>query len=123
MDTPLRPWSDTATVIYRPGSFWRITRGGVKAPFGTSFAPYHGAPAGDVHLYVKTSVFPGCFANGLPASQAAILDDVVGGADHVPRWARGGGQGATLADRSSSPAASKRPRRLRSVTSASAMDP
>ena len=35
--------------------------------------PYPGAPAGDVDLYVKQSVFPGCFANGLPASEAAVL--------------------------------------------------
>ena len=28
---------------------------------------------GDVDLYVKQSVFPGCLANGLPASQAAVL--------------------------------------------------
>src|SRR5499427_1821813 len=30
------------------------------------FAPYPSVPAGDVDLYVKQSVFPGCFANGLP---------------------------------------------------------
>ncbi len=41
--------------------------------------PYPGAPAGDVDLYLKTapdSTYPGfarCFANGLPASQAAVL--------------------------------------------------
>jgi pimeloyl-ACP methyl ester carboxylesterase len=28
---------------------------------------------GDADLYVKQSVFPGCLANGLPASQAAVL--------------------------------------------------
>ena len=28
---------------------------------------------GDVDLYVKQSVFPGCLANGLPARQAAVL--------------------------------------------------
>ena len=28
---------------------------------------------GDADLYVKQSVFPGCMANGLPASQAAVL--------------------------------------------------
>jgi pimeloyl-ACP methyl ester carboxylesterase len=28
---------------------------------------------GDADLYVKQSVFPGCLANGLPASQAALL--------------------------------------------------
>jgi len=35
--------------------------------------PYPGAPTGDADLYVKQSVFPGCFANGLPAAQAAVL--------------------------------------------------
>jgi pimeloyl-ACP methyl ester carboxylesterase len=35
--------------------------------------PYPGGPAGDVDLYVKQSVFPGCFANGLPPAQAAAL--------------------------------------------------
>ena len=37
------------------------------------FVPYPGGPAGDVDLYVKQSLFPGCFANGLPASEAAAL--------------------------------------------------
>ena len=35
--------------------------------------PYPGGPARDVDLYVKQSVFPGCFANGLPPAQAAAL--------------------------------------------------
>jgi pimeloyl-ACP methyl ester carboxylesterase len=35
--------------------------------------PYPGAPSGDADLYVKQSVFPGCFANGLPASEGAVL--------------------------------------------------
>jgi pimeloyl-ACP methyl ester carboxylesterase len=38
-----------------------------------SFVPYPGAPAGDADVYVKQSVFPGCFANGLPASEGAAL--------------------------------------------------
>jgi pimeloyl-ACP methyl ester carboxylesterase len=38
-----------------------------------NFVPYPGAPAGDVDLYIKPSLFPGCFANGLPAKKAAIL--------------------------------------------------
>ena len=38
-----------------------------------NFAPYPGAPTGDADLYVKQSVFPGCFANGLPAAEAAVL--------------------------------------------------
>ena len=35
--------------------------------------PYPGAPAGDFDLYVKASVFPGCFANGLPSAEGAVL--------------------------------------------------
>jgi pimeloyl-ACP methyl ester carboxylesterase len=38
-----------------------------------NFVPYPGSPAGDADLYVKQSVFPGCFANGLPASEGAAL--------------------------------------------------
>jgi pimeloyl-ACP methyl ester carboxylesterase len=41
-----------------------------------NFAPYPGAPAKDVDLYVKPSLFPTCFANGLPASEAALLASV-----------------------------------------------
>jgi pimeloyl-ACP methyl ester carboxylesterase len=35
--------------------------------------PYPGAPPGDVDLYIKPDLVPGCFATGLPASQAAVL--------------------------------------------------
>ena len=35
--------------------------------------PYPGAPPGAVDAYVKQSVFPSCFANDLPARQAAVL--------------------------------------------------
>jgi pimeloyl-ACP methyl ester carboxylesterase len=38
-----------------------------------SFVPYPGAPPGDVDLYIKPAVFPSCFANDLPARQAAVL--------------------------------------------------
>jgi pimeloyl-ACP methyl ester carboxylesterase len=38
-----------------------------------NFVPIPGAPAEDVDTYVKPSVFPDCFANGLPAKQAAVL--------------------------------------------------
>jgi pimeloyl-ACP methyl ester carboxylesterase len=36
-------------------------------------APYPGAPSGDVDLYIKPNLVPGCFATGLPASQAAVI--------------------------------------------------
>jgi pimeloyl-ACP methyl ester carboxylesterase len=38
-----------------------------------NFAPYPGAPAGAVDAYVKQSVFPNCFANGLPRLEARQL--------------------------------------------------
>jgi pimeloyl-ACP methyl ester carboxylesterase len=38
-----------------------------------NFVPYPGAPSGDADVYVNQSVFPGCFANGLPASEGAAL--------------------------------------------------
>ena len=37
-----------------------------------STVPIPGAP-GDLDLYLKPSLVPGCFANGLPASQAAVI--------------------------------------------------
>jgi pimeloyl-ACP methyl ester carboxylesterase len=38
-----------------------------------NFVPIPGAPVHDVDTYVKPSAFPGCFANGLPAKQGAVL--------------------------------------------------
>ena len=38
-----------------------------------NFVPIPGAPAEDVDTYVKPSVLPGCFANGLPAKEGAVL--------------------------------------------------
>jgi pimeloyl-ACP methyl ester carboxylesterase len=38
-----------------------------------NFVPIPGAPSEDVDTYVKQSVFPGCFANGLPAGEGAVL--------------------------------------------------
>ena len=39
----------------------------VPSPGGT------GGPPGDVDIYIKQSVVPGCFASGLPPSQAAVI--------------------------------------------------
>ena len=41
----------------------------------TTFLPvaYPGAPSGSADLYLQPQEFPGCFASGLPASQAAAL--------------------------------------------------
>jgi len=38
-----------------------------------NFAPYPGAPDGDVDTYIKPSLVPSCFASGLPAPQAAVI--------------------------------------------------
>jgi pimeloyl-ACP methyl ester carboxylesterase len=35
--------------------------------------PYPGAPAGDFDLYLKPDVYLSCFANTIPAKQAAVL--------------------------------------------------
>jgi pimeloyl-ACP methyl ester carboxylesterase len=37
-----------------------------------NIVPFAGSPSG-ADIYVKQSVFPGCFANGLPASESAVL--------------------------------------------------
>ena len=61
-------------ITARPGS---CLAGNPSNVFTT--APYPGAPASDVDLYLKTAPdppYPGfaqCFANGLPAAQAAVL--------------------------------------------------
>jgi pimeloyl-ACP methyl ester carboxylesterase len=38
-----------------------------------NIVPIAGGPAGDADLYLKPSLVPTCFANGLPASQAAVI--------------------------------------------------
>jgi pimeloyl-ACP methyl ester carboxylesterase len=38
-----------------------------------NFVPIPGAPSSDLDVYVKPDVFPGCFANGLPAKEGAVL--------------------------------------------------
>jgi pimeloyl-ACP methyl ester carboxylesterase len=38
-----------------------------------NFVPIPGAPSHNVDTYVKPTVFPGCFANGLPAQEGAVL--------------------------------------------------
>ena len=47
----------------------------LAAPSATvfNFVPFPGAPSGVADAYVKPSVFPGCFANGLPAAEGAVL--------------------------------------------------
>ncbi|HUK73011.1 MAG TPA: alpha/beta hydrolase [Streptosporangiaceae bacterium] len=61
--------TDTLLVLTsaEPGSCLAVS------PAPLNMVPYPGAPSGDVDLYVKQSVFPGCFANGLPAAEARVL--------------------------------------------------
>jgi len=56
-----------------PESLSSAMPGSCLTPAALSFVPYPGAPSGDADVYVKQSVFPGCFANGLPASEGAAL--------------------------------------------------
>ena len=45
----------------------------ITAPGAVNAVPFPGSAPGDADLYVKPSAFPGCFANGLPAAEAAAL--------------------------------------------------
>ncbi len=38
-----------------------------------NLVPYPGSPPGDADTYIKPGLVPGCFASGLPASQAAVI--------------------------------------------------
>jgi pimeloyl-ACP methyl ester carboxylesterase len=38
-----------------------------------NFLPIPGAPSDDLDVFVKPDLFPGCFANGLPAKKGAVL--------------------------------------------------
>jgi pimeloyl-ACP methyl ester carboxylesterase len=60
-----------------------------------NFVPIPGAPAGVADAYVKPSIFPGCFANGLPkrqgaalaATQRPIATNALGEESGSPAWA------------------------------------
>jgi pimeloyl-ACP methyl ester carboxylesterase len=45
----------------------------LSSPQAFNPVPYPGGPRGDVDLYIKPNLVPGCFATGLPASQAAVI--------------------------------------------------
>jgi pimeloyl-ACP methyl ester carboxylesterase len=45
----------------------------VTSPSVLIDVPYPGAPSGDFDTYIKQSWFPGCFANGVPAAEAAEI--------------------------------------------------
>jgi pimeloyl-ACP methyl ester carboxylesterase len=50
-----------------------LARGSCLGSDSFNAVPYPGGPPGDVDLYIKPSLVPGCFATGLPASQAAVI--------------------------------------------------
>jgi pimeloyl-ACP methyl ester carboxylesterase len=56
-------------LIHDPSSCFAV--GDLSTVF--DFVPFPGAPSGVYDAYVKQSVFPGCFANGLPASEGRVL--------------------------------------------------
>ena len=56
-----------------PESLSTAMPGSCLSPTALNFVPYPGAPTGDAEAYVNQSVFPGCFANGLPARAGAAL--------------------------------------------------
>jgi pimeloyl-ACP methyl ester carboxylesterase len=47
--------------------------GSCAVPANLNLVPFPGAPSGDVDAYIKQSAFPGCMADGLPASEARAL--------------------------------------------------
>jgi pimeloyl-ACP methyl ester carboxylesterase len=50
-----------------------LAGGSCLGPASFNPVPYPGGPPGDVDLYIQPNVVPGCFATGLPASQAAVI--------------------------------------------------
>ena len=68
---------DDAYLPAKGDSLLTLTTGGCFAVSDPStvfnFWTFPGAPPGVSDAYVKPSVFPGCFANGLPASEGAVL--------------------------------------------------
>ena len=59
-----------------------------------TFVPYPGGPANDVDTYIQPGLVPGCFATGLPPSQAAVIAatqrplaaSTLGEPSGVPAW-------------------------------------
>ena len=70
--TPSRPTRARPSASWSPPcpapASWRLTR-----PPSSTFATYPGAPAGVFDAYYKQNLFPACFANGLPLSEAKVL--------------------------------------------------
>jgi pimeloyl-ACP methyl ester carboxylesterase len=50
-----------------------LASGSCLGPDSFNPVPYPGGPPGDVDLYINPNLVLGCFATGLPASQAAVI--------------------------------------------------
>ena len=50
-----------------------VVKGTCITPKMLNAVPYPGSTSGNEDLYVKPSAFPGCFVNGVPHAQAAVL--------------------------------------------------
>jgi pimeloyl-ACP methyl ester carboxylesterase len=59
------------TIAHLAGAVPGSCLGNPAADFNA--VPYPGGPPGDVDLYIKPDLVPGCFATGLPAGQAAVI--------------------------------------------------
>ncbi len=68
--------------------------GSCVVPANLNLVPFPGAPSGVADAYIKQSAFPGCMANGLPATQARaaaatqrpIATIALGQKTGVPAW-------------------------------------
>jgi pimeloyl-ACP methyl ester carboxylesterase len=69
VDVPPNPAAGTGV---RPGLPGRLPARHLR-PTLFNLATYPGAPAGVFDAYYKQSLFPACFANGLPLSEARVL--------------------------------------------------
>jgi pimeloyl-ACP methyl ester carboxylesterase len=58
-------------LLARPEGAGSCIGGNPAAVF--NLVPFPGAPAGDADLYLQQAKFPGCFASGLSAAEAALL--------------------------------------------------
>jgi pimeloyl-ACP methyl ester carboxylesterase len=71
VDAYIPAQGDTLESLTGDGSCFHVPQSDLPNLF--NFVPFPGAPSGVADAYVKQSVFPGCFANGLPAREAAEL--------------------------------------------------
>jgi pimeloyl-ACP methyl ester carboxylesterase len=71
VDAYIPAQGDSLESLTGAGSCFAVPQSDLPNVF--KFVPFPGAPSGVLDAYVQPSVFPGCFANGLPAREAAEL--------------------------------------------------